>query len=224
MNLINHGEIGKKIKDYMASKNAKRIAIAPDEREEELAKLGLMFGNYFAISGYLGDFEKFEVDCLIFYYYDTVAIDKQKKTSYMAIIEDNKPLFLTTYTETGNKETKYTEQSFASYDKESHRIISRVKNNLLIIGQSAELEVSLLDTKDNEYYRKAYKFYYDIDKIVAYQIGDDKFFNINNNRLELAIDRVERVSNKIRSSLDNSLRINQDYINEYKIKRKSIRE
>ena len=81
-----------------------------------------------------------------------------------------------------------------------------------------------MDSKDNEYYRKQYKFYYDIDRMAAYQIGEDKFFNINDSRLELAISRVEKVSDRVRNKLDEGLGINQDYVNEYKIKRKNMKE
>ncbi len=222
MDLINHGEITKKIKGYIRDFDA--IDVTPNNREREFANLRMMFGNYFAMSGYLGEFKKVAVNDIDFYFYDTVSVDKQKKTNYTAICEGDKPLFLMTYTSTGSEDTKYTEESFSTYGKDTHRIISRVKNNLLILGHSAELETIIMDTNNNDYYRKQYKFYYDIDHMVAYQIGGDKFFNIEDSILDLAISRVEKVSDKIRDKFDEGLNINQNYVKEYKIKRKSIGE
>lgn len=222
MDLINHGEITKKIKGYIRKSSA--IEATPSNREKELANLRMMFGNYFTMSGYLGEFKEIAVNNINFYFYDTVSVDKQKKTNYTAICEGNNPLFLMTYTSAGGEETKYTEESFSTYDKDTHRIISRVKNSLLILGHSAELETTIMDTKDNEYYRKQYKFYYDIDHMVAYQISDDKFFNIEDSRLALATSMVEKVSDKIRDKFNEALDINQDYVKEYKIKRKIIKE
>lgn len=230
MNVVSHSEIDKKIKTYLKKFEIDGVDVDVEEREKDLTKLGMMFGNYFAISGYLGDFKKIETEKRCFYYYDTVSIDKQKKTSYMAISEEDKPLFLMSYTSFGDQEIKYSEQSFSTYDKDTKHIVSRIKENLLLFGDTAIFDVSLLDTNDNEYYRKLYKYYYHIDNIVAYQIGDDKFINygsISNNyksndtRLDLAINTVEMVSNKIRNSLDEALDINQDYVKEYKIKRKN---
>ena len=224
MNLVSHGEIEKKIKGYIRNLDGIAVDVDPNERENQLAKLGVMFGNYFAMSGYLVEFKEIDLAGINIYYYDTVSVDKQKKTSYMAVCSEDKPLFLSTFTGAGNEDTKYSEESFSTYDKDTKRIISRVKNNLLIIGHSAELETIIMDSKDNEYYRKQYKFYYDIDRMVAYQIGEDKFFNINDSRLELAISRVEKVSDRVRNKLDEGLGINQDYVNEYKIKRKNMKE
>ena len=74
---------------------------------------------------------------------------------------------------------RYVEESFSTYDSESKRLSSRIKSSLMIFGDSAELAVSVLDGRKDGYYNKNYKFYYNVDKIVVYQIENDKFFNFN---------------------------------------------
>lgn len=219
MNLINHGGITKKIKGYLDSETSKK-ELSSIEKEKEFAKLNLIFNNQFDDFGYLENIEEFKKNNKIIYYYNVISVDKQKKTEYIAISENDRPLLLMSYSKNNNKDIKYVEEMITTYNKENNRISSRVKNNLMIIDSSAVLDLNILDSNKEEYYKKEYKFYYNVDKIVAYQIDEDKFFNTDDYRLDLAIQTVDKVSNKMNKKVDEYLEINLDYVKEYHIKRK----
>ena len=219
MNLINHGGITKKIKGYLDSETSKK-ELSSIEKEKEFAKLNLIFNNQFDDFGYLENIEEFKKNNKIIYYYNVISVDKQKRTEYIAISENDRPLLLMSYSNNNNKDIKYVEEMITTYNKENNRISSRVKNNLMIIDSSAVLDLNILDSNKEEYYKKEYKFYYNVDKIVAYQIDEDKFFNTDDYRLDLAIQTVDKVSNKMNKKVDEYLEINLDYVKEYKIKRK----
>ena len=92
MDLINHGEVTKKIKGYI---NNKELVDTTYNKEKEFARLNLKFGNIFTTPGYLSDFKKLSIDNKDLYYCDTINANLQKKTSYIALCDDEKPLLLT---------------------------------------------------------------------------------------------------------------------------------
>jgi len=217
MNLINYGETNKKIKGYVTN-NMKESLVT--DKEKEFAKLSLMFSRVFTTPGYLIELKKNYIDDRELHFCSVVDANKRKETSYISLCEDNKPLLLLSHSEVGSNDTKYVEESFAVYSKETKRLDSRINTSLMIIGNSAVLAVKLLDKNKYEYHRNDYKFYYDVDRLVAYQIGNDKFFNTEDYRLTLVISKIEELSDKISREIDGYLDINLDYVKEYKIKRK----
>lgn len=221
MNLISHGGITKKINGYLARENSERIELTSSEKENVFANINLMFSNSLETPGYLENFRMEIANNKNIYSYDIVSVDKQKKTEYIAISEQGRPLLLMSHSKNDNDNIKYVEESFTTYEEETKRIASRIKSNLMIIGNSAVLNLNILDKKKNDYYKQEYEFYYDINKIVAYQIGKDKFFNDNDYRLIYATKKVDEISNKIEKHIDEYLEINLDYVKEYHIKRKT---
>ena len=220
MELINHGGISKKIKGYLDSSVTLENELTAKEREREFAKLVLIFGNSLDSPSYLSDFKKILVNDKVFYRYSTKSADKLKETNYLAICESEKPLLLVSHSVNSNNDARYVEESFSTYDSESKKLSSRIKSSLMIFGDSAELAVSVLDGRKDGYYNKNYKFYYNVDKIVVYQIENDKFFNQDDIRLELAFKNINNISKKIDARIDEVLDINQDFVKEYHIKRK----
>ena len=218
MNIINHGGILKKIKGYLDSENVKVEDLSQQEQEQEFAKLKLEFGNSLDSPSYISNFKKLLVDGKEFYRYNIKSADNLKETEYVTICQNERPLLLLSYSSKGNTDVRYAEEGFITYN-DSNRIDSKLKTSLMLIGTSAELNASILDNKKDSYYKKNYKFYYDIGKIVAYQIETDKFFE-DDSRLELAKKNVQDISKKIEDRIDEILNINQDYVKEYSIKRK----
>lgn len=219
MNLINHGGITKKIKGYLDRETSNEIILSSNEKEKEFANVSLIFGNSFDTRGYLENFKKIQTENKTFYYYNIVSVDKQKTTEYVALCENDRPLLLMSHSKNGNADVKYVEESFIIYDDEK-KVDSRIKDSLIMLGNSAILDLNILDKKKDEYYKQEYKFYYDINTIVAFQIGSDKFFNPNDSRLDLAIKIVDYVSDKIDTKINENLEIDLDYVKEYHIKRK----
>ena len=220
MNLINHGEMTKKIKGYLDSEEVTKVEVITEGKERELATITTIFGNAVEEPGYLGEFRKAAVGKNTLYYYDTTLLQKQKQISYVAVCEDDKPLFMISHSEDGNDDCRYSEQCISIYDRETKNLESRIKHNLLLVGDSAVLDVALIDKDMYGYWQKNYKFFYHDTSITAYQIEGDKFFNPDDSRLALAINKVETISTKIRNSVDETLGIRKDVVKEYKIKRK----
>ena len=111
MNLINHCEITKKIKGYLDGETSKKLELSSNEKEEEFAKLNLIFNNQFDSFGYLEGFKEVKKDNKNIYYYDVVSVDKKKKTEYIAISENDRPLLLISYSKNKNNNTNYIEEA-----------------------------------------------------------------------------------------------------------------
>ena len=234
MDLVNYGGVSKKIKGYLDSNVTIERELSGEVKDREFTKINLIFKNSLDNSGVLVNLRKILVSDKIFYYYDIISCDKLKKTSYIAICEDDMPLLLISHCSNGNREVRYKEEKFLVYDKENKEIISSVKENLTLMGNIGILSTSLFDKNKNGDFIKDYKFYYenDNDTIIAYDIEADKFFpefefdqygrrvRAADTRLEKTIENVEFVSKKVDDSLNEALSIDVDFVKIYEIKRK----
>ena len=142
--------------------------------------------------------------------YDYYIIDDKKmvKTRNVVLVKNGKPVVKMNYAIKFVCGIEYVEDSYSLYCQNSNYLEERITRKMLNSDTFSKMDISILESNDNDYFLNSYELYYSNRELSAIKSKDNMSLATENSCLlmqEIIDDKFNTINNKFDNSIENNL-------------------